>query len=176
MRTITVRESARLKADALKLPDTALVVKSQHLFVFDCDVLTGAWRKTLRRLTPTGSVEFDRQRLLAAYQPVCQQRETLQVIYNVDVFSSLFPPRTLWEECVESSGLNPLLAFFLFFSYILEEIAARCREAVRLQAKALAGKIAIDFLNRLRCGLKFKVLHTPLQMFPRSIHPIELSA
>lgn len=180
VRTITTAITAWLEADVLQdIADVTLIdAQAKHVLVFDCKVLADAFRTKLRRVAPTGSVDFDRQLLLAAYDNGFAQQEIagVQAACELDVFTSLCSQATPWEECVESSGLNPFLALFQFFSFIVDEIARRCREAVRFKAKALAGSIAIGLRHRLRCGLKFKHLHTPLQLFPRSIHPIELSA
>jgi hypothetical protein len=68
------------------------------------------------------------------------------------------------------------LRFFQYFSSLIDRVAEYWREIVNAREAFKEFSIGTRLRQHLRSALKFKPLHTPVEIVPRSIHPIELAA
>lgn len=158
---------------------------------FDMD-LVSALRDKLGSIDTNGCVELNRQVLLALHEPV-----NVQWVSVTDVAPTLYDAygEPIPTEAVVLSGVidvgflhpsfNQLIAsvpsshafeyakFLLLqlFSSLIDQAVDYWRAIA--EARRIWSKIAAAFRNLVGRNLRHRPFHTPLRLFPSSIHPID---
>lgn len=142
------------------------------------------------------SVEFDRQVLLALHDSALGkcQAHLVDATLNGQVYLAVSTPRVRnsllfvqhndfslhaeFRALLRSSyGVEfAQLLLLHLIALVIDRIADYWNAIAQARTAWLINLVLIAFRQQLKAGLQFKPLHTPLRLFPSSIHPIEVSA
>lgn len=141
--------------------------------------------RKLRSLPTTGSVEFDRHRLLIVYDS-CSGLPSTGVPSTGEPCAA-FVPRVQFvmdaeklpivEETTDYSAEDLVQDVIRkIASIIIDNVHRKWCQLAKSRQRRASNEAIISLRQLLRSVLKFKPHRTPLLLSPRSIHPIELSA
>lgn len=143
-------------------------------------VLSESVRLKLRSLTPTGSKEFDRQRLLLVYDTRSGAPRPARSLPRIPGWRDTYSILDVWTNAedyiVESNEPAAQVTYFKLLQFLLllvDKIHSHWCEVARFRQAVFASAIACALRHRLRRSLNVKSLNTPLRIFPHSIRPIE---
>jgi len=123
---------------------------TRHLRLYDGGTIDLFWGSPpLLRPSPIGPLEVD----------------PFLYLYNLESLSAKYRPYWGWEFAQQ--------AFFDYFSTLIDKVADYWREVVSAREIFKSFSIGTKLRQGIQTALRFKPLHTPVQIVPRSIHPIE---